>query len=136
MDEILYLEADEEITSVIDKVKKASADSIGLVIPRNSSLIHSIVNLKLLKKEATKFKKEIALITADKTGRNIAAQIGIPVFEDVHAKRPVNAYPLPAMPKGDEVIEVDMSHDGSEETSDEPPINYYSESAPSRITHN
>lgn len=108
MDEILYLEPDEEITSVIDKLKKAESKSVGLVIPRNSGLIHSIVNLKLLKKEAASSKKDISLVTADKIGKNIASQVGITVYEDVHAKRPVNAH-MPELPKGDEVIEVDMS---------------------------
>lgn len=118
MDEILYLEPDEEITSVIDKLRKSRSKSVGLVIPRNSGLIHSIVNLKLLKKEAEQHKSEIALITTDKIGRNIATQVGLLVYEDVHAKKPVNARSMPAMPKGDEVIEVDMS--GGKVADDEP----------------
>lgn len=109
MEEIIYLEPDEEITSVIDKLKKTESDSVGLVIPRNSSLVHSIVNLKLLKKQADELKKEIALVTADKIGKNIAVQVGLPVYEDVHAKKAVSQLGRPELPKGDEVIEVDMS---------------------------
>lgn len=133
MDEILYLEPDEEITSVIDKVKKSAAKSVGLVIPRNSSLIHSIVNLKLLKKEAAKKEKDIALITTDKVGKNIASQVGIPVYEDIHAKRPANTF-TPDLPKGDEVIEVDMSEGGSEGVEEEPTVKHYG--ASTGITHN
>lgn len=135
MDEILYLEPDEEITSVIDKLKKSQSKSVGLVIPRNSTLIHSIVNLKLLKKEAESKKKEIAIVTGDKVGKNIATQVGISVYEDVHAKRPINAFSSPELPRGDEVIEVDMSS-GHEEVSekpashDEPKIKYYADSKP------
>lgn len=109
MDEILYLEQDEEITSVIDKLKKSESGSVGLVIPRNCTLVHSIVNLKLLKKEAQNLNKEIALVTADKIGKNIAGQIGLVVYEDVHSKRPANPVGMSDRPKGDEVIEVDMS---------------------------
>lgn len=109
MDEILYLEQDEEITSVIDKLKKSESNSVGLVIPRNCTLVHSIVNLKLLKKEAQNLNKEIALVTADKIGKNIAGQIGLVVYEDVHSKKPANPIGLLDRPKGDEVIEVDMS---------------------------
>lgn len=132
MDEILYLEPDEEITSVIDKLKKTHSKSVGLVIPRNSSLVHSLVNLKLLKKEAERKKKEIALITTDKVGKNIASQVGLLVYEDVHAKRPVNAHAMADLPKGDEVIEVDMSGGEADETprrkdnEDEPTIRHYS----------
>jgi hypothetical protein len=121
MDEILYLEPDEEITSVIDKLQKSSSDSVGLVIPRNSSLIHSAINLKLLKKQADVLKKDIALVTADKIGKNIASQVGIQVFEDVHAKKPANNLGMPPLPKGDEVIEVNMSGEdpAADEASDE-----------------
>lgn len=115
MDEILYLEPDEEITSVIDKLQKSNSDSVGLVIPRNSSLIHSAINLKLLKKQADALKKEIALVTADKIGKNIASQVGIQVFEDVHAKKPANNLGMPPLPKGDEVIEVNMSGEPSDD---------------------
>lgn len=132
MDEILYLEPDEEITSVIDKLKKSESDSVGLVIPRNSTLVHSLVNLKLLKKEAEKAGKDIALVTGDKIGKNIAGQVGLTVFEDVHAKRPVNAMTMPPLPKGDEVIEVDMSNGESgsskmskAESGDTPQVKYY-----------
>ncbi len=129
MDEILYLEPDEEITSVIDKLKKSTGQSVGLVIPRNSSLVHSIVNLKLLKKEAEANEKEIALVTTDKIGKNIASQVGISVFEDVHAKRPANPLTSPDLPKGDEVIEVDMSNSAeapaSSEKSKAPKIKHY-----------
>lgn len=116
MDEILYLEPDEEITSVIDKLKKSESASVGLVIPRNATIIHSIVNLKLLKKKADELEKEIALVTADKIGKNIAAQVGLQVYEDVHAKRPANPIGMPELPKGDEVIEVDMSDDDTDAT--------------------
>ncbi len=119
MDEILYLEPDEEITSVIDKLKKANADSVGLVIPRSATLVHSIVNLKLLKKEAESLNKDIALVMTDRIGKNIASQVGIPVYEDVHAKRPVNAHAMPDLPKGDEVIEVDMSGGHTKESTHE-----------------
>lgn len=115
MDEILYLEPDEEVTGVIDKLKKTESDSVGLVIPRNSTLVHSIVNLKLLKKEAQALEKEIALVTTDKIGKNIASQVGLQVFEDVHAKRPVNPIGMPELPKGDDVIEVNMAGDEDEE---------------------
>lgn len=109
MEEILYLEPDEEITSVIDKLQKSNSDSVGLVIPRDSGLIHSAINLKLLKKKADSLNKDIALVTADKIGKNIASQVGIKVFEDVHAQKPANNLGQPPLPKGDEVIEVNMS---------------------------
>ena len=51
MDEILYLEPDEEITSVVDKLKGLEANSVGLVAPKGSSIVQSLVSLKLLQKQ-------------------------------------------------------------------------------------
>ena len=49
MDEIIYLELDEEIPSVIDKMKNLSGKSVALVIPKGASIIQSVINLKILK---------------------------------------------------------------------------------------
>ncbi|TSC65105.1 MAG: Uncharacterized protein CEO22_609 [Candidatus Berkelbacteria bacterium Gr01-1014_85] len=109
MDEIIYLEPDEEITSVVDKIKKSRAKQLGLVIPRSSSLIHSLVNLKLLKKEADGLGKAIALVTADKVGKNIAHQIGLDVYPDIHALKPLSAQNFVDLPKGNEPIEINAT---------------------------
>ena len=55
----IYLESDEEITSVVDRLRKSEAKEIILVIPKGTALLQSIVNLKLLKKEAEKLKKHL-----------------------------------------------------------------------------
>lgn len=74
---ILYLEIDEEITSVIDRLKKTAEADIHLVVPKEAALIQSIVNLKLLKRQADNLGKQIQIITHDKVGRNLAEQVGI-----------------------------------------------------------
>lgn len=83
MNEIIYLEPDSEITSVIDRIKKAESDSVVLVIPRGATLAQSIVNLKLLKKTAEGIGKEISLVTNDRISRNLGSQIGITVYSRV-----------------------------------------------------
>ncbi|MEK7447298.1 MAG: hypothetical protein AAB632_00645 [Patescibacteria group bacterium] len=74
---ILYLEIDEEITSVIDRLKKTAEADIHLVVPKEAALLQSIVNLKLLKRQADNLGKQIQIITHDKVGRNLAEQVGI-----------------------------------------------------------
>lgn len=105
MDEILYLEPDEEITSVIDKIKQSPATRLSLVVPREATLLQSVVNLRLLLKEATNLGKEIALITADKIGRNLASKVGLPVFESVKNQQPI-FQPPPPVPSREEIIEI------------------------------
>lgn len=116
MDEFLYLEADEEITSVIDKLKGLEAKSIGLVIPRGALVLQSVVNLKLLKNQADEQDKKIALVTQDAVGRNLANQIGLTIFADVDSTEPLepvaNATPRP---NPNEELEVDMSDKSADE---------------------
>jgi len=89
MDEILYLEPDEEITSVVDKLKGLEADSVGLVAPKGSSIVQSLVSLKLLQKQAKALGKEIAIVTSDEVGQNLAGRINLPVYADVRSKKPI-----------------------------------------------
>ncbi|MFA6492709.1 MAG: hypothetical protein WCV58_01015 [Patescibacteria group bacterium] len=106
MDEIFYLEPDEEITSVIDKIKQSKVAKIGLVVPRQATLLQSVVNLRLLLKEAKNLGKEIALITSDKIGRNLASKVGLQVFESVRNQQPIYQ-PAPPAINQEEVIEID-----------------------------
>ena len=89
MDEILYLEPDEEITSVVDKLKGLEANSVGLVAPKGSSIVQSLVSLKLLQKQAKQQGKEIAIITSDEVGQNLASRIDLPVYADVRSRKPI-----------------------------------------------
>jgi len=80
---LIYLEPDEEITDVIDKISKVDSKSVSLVIPRGSILANSIVNLKLLVKRSKSLKKDVALVTNDNIAHNLASQIGLPVYESI-----------------------------------------------------
>lgn len=105
MDEILYLESDEEITSVIDKIKQSKTNRLCLVVPRDATLLQSVVNLKLLLKEASNLGKNIALVTADKIGRNLAAKVGLVVYESIKVQQPLYQ-PPPPVPTAQEIIEI------------------------------
>jgi hypothetical protein len=105
MEEILYLEPDEEITSVIDKLKDLPGRSVTLVLPKHAQLAASVINLRLLLAEAHKRKKSIAIVTQDKIGMKLAAQVGIPVYASVTDDTPIasDAGPRPLV---DDVIEL------------------------------
>lgn len=111
MEEIIYLEPDEEITSVVDKIRNAQAESLGLVVPREATLLQSVVNLRLISKEATHFGKKISIVTTDRIGKNLAAQVGLPVYGSVREEKPNHNASLPV--DRNEILEV-----GSEEQSE------------------
>jgi len=57
------------------------------VVPRDATILQSVVNLRLISKEATRFDKQISIVTTDKIGRNLAAQVGLPVYGSVREEK-------------------------------------------------
>lgn len=74
----VYIEASDEITTVIERLRQQESSSVALVAPKGAALLQSIVNLKLIKKAAKDAEKEVILVSTDKIGRNLATQIGLP----------------------------------------------------------
>jgi hypothetical protein len=75
----IYIESSDEITTVIERLKAAQDTAVSLVAPRGATLLQSVVNLKLARKAAQDAGKEIVIVSTDKIGRNLCAQLGIPV---------------------------------------------------------
>lgn len=79
----IYLEPDEEITSVIDKLSALSDHQVAVVVSKNSTLFQSLINLKLLVKEAKVQGKEVVIISSNKVGQRLAAQVGLRSFNSL-----------------------------------------------------
>ena len=79
----IYLDIDEELTSIVKRFKKSAAEEITLVVPRKAVLLQSIVNLKILKKEADRLGKKIIINTTDKIGKNLATKAGFVVHKRI-----------------------------------------------------
>lgn len=77
--EKLYIDIDEEITTVIDRLRRTLANIVYVVIPQRALLLQSIVNLKLLEREAKKQGKRIIIMTKDEEGIVFASRAGIEV---------------------------------------------------------
>lgn len=75
----IYLEEDDEIISVIDKIKNSPANELNLVFPKKSPLIRSIVNLKILKRQSDLLKKNIFVSTQDEVGKALAQKAKLKV---------------------------------------------------------
>ena len=75
----IYIDVDEEITTVIDHLRRMSTTNIALIVPQRALLLQSVVNLKLLAQEAKKMGKNIVLMTRDEDGIAFATRAGINV---------------------------------------------------------
>ena len=62
MHQTVYIDVDEEITSILDRVRQESVMNIFLVVPKGAMLLDSIINLKLLKKEAERMGKAVSIV--------------------------------------------------------------------------
>jgi hypothetical protein len=87
MKKVIYIEIDEEITSIYDRVKNLTQKEIYLVVPSKAVLFQSIINLKILKRRLLKSDKKIILVTSDRMGRHIAEQINIKVCSKIEIKK-------------------------------------------------
>lgn len=77
---VIYIEIDDEVTSVYDRLQAVPAKEVYIVVPKRAALLQSIVNLKILRRKADDLGKTIALITNDQNGIHLAQQAKIPVF--------------------------------------------------------
>lgn len=83
----IYLEIDDEVTSIIDKLKKEHASDINLVIPKNGTILQSIVNLKILLSESKRLGKQVFIVTPDQNGKHLAARAGFPIKQEIRRDR-------------------------------------------------
>lgn len=104
-DQALYLESDEDITSAIDKLRRAEAPRVQIVTPKRSILLQSVINLKLLKKAADDAGREIVLVTNDPVVKGLAARLELAVASSVGAKASVAPPPPPPPLQTEDVIE-------------------------------
>lgn len=80
--QILYLEPDDEITSVIRRLRQTDASRIVLVAPARTKATSSAVALRLLAGVAADEGRTLSLV-ADPLARTFAAEAGLPAFASV-----------------------------------------------------
>ncbi|MFC1637930.1 hypothetical protein ACFL2R_00755, partial [Patescibacteria group bacterium] len=79
MRQVFYIDINEEVTSVIDRLRKASSKSLAFVVPARALILNSIVSLKLVKNKADGLGIDVVIVTNDKIGRDLANRGGFVV---------------------------------------------------------
>ena len=96
--QLLYLEPDDEITSVVRRLRGADAGRVVLVAPGRSRATSSVVALRLLSRAAAEAGRSVALV-ADAATRALAGEAGIAAFASVaDATSPTPAPAEPIVP--------------------------------------
>ena len=82
----IYIDSDDEIAADDDKVVASKAKVVALVLPKRFTMLHSAVNMKILKKSAAQSKKNLVLITTEQALLPIAAASGMYVAKSLQSK--------------------------------------------------
>ncbi len=77
MSHLVYIDPDEEIISVIGRLRKVTDTEVFFAVPKRAAFLQSLVNLRLLDRESKKLGKHLCLVTQDETGRLLAEKAGI-----------------------------------------------------------
>ncbi len=109
----IYIDIDDEITTIIDKVKSSSEKIVALVLPKRATVLQSIVNMKLLKKSAQSAKKSLVLITSEAGLMPLAGAVGLHVAATLQSKPMVPRAPERGDSENAEIVE---------DTAEEPEI--------------
>ena len=90
----VYVDVDDEITSIIDKVRAGDGRIVALVLPKRAAVLQSVVNMKLLKRSAEQAKKQLVLITTEAGLLPLAGSVGIHVADTLQSKPEIPQAPL------------------------------------------
>ncbi len=82
----IYVDVDDEITGIIDKVENSTHKVVALVLPKRAASLQSIVNMKLLKRSANTADKNVVLITSEQPLMPLAGAAGLHVAKNLQTK--------------------------------------------------
>ncbi len=79
MPQAFYIDADEEVNSVISRLRQSTEKRIVLVVARRALILQSSVSLRLIKSEMDALDKKVLIVTQDERGLSLAKKIGFSV---------------------------------------------------------
>ena len=102
--DIIYIDVEDDVTSVIGKVRAANEKIVALVPPKNIGSLQSAVNLRLIQKAADNAGKRIVLITNNSGLTALAAVVKIPIAKNLQSKPEIPAAPEVPAAEDEDVI--------------------------------
>ncbi len=114
--DVLYIDVDDEITGIIDKIAASKHKIVALVLPKRASVLQSVVNMKLLKRSADTHKKNVVLITSEAGLLPLAGSVGVHVAKTLQSKPEI-----PDSPTANDDQPEEAEDDTSEETEADDP---------------
>jgi len=80
MEEVVYLEDDDDIATIRQRLEQTQARKVLLVVPKGCKALTRAVDLRLLQRYADALAMEVALVTRNRATRELAREVGFAVF--------------------------------------------------------
>ncbi|MGZ6004632.1 MAG: hypothetical protein ACXWLH_00615, partial [Candidatus Saccharimonadales bacterium] len=109
----IYIDVDDEITSIVGKLRDADHKILALVLPKRMATLQSIVNMKLLKRTADEAGKKIVLITSEAGLLPLAGAVKIHVAKTLQSKPAIP--PPPDVGQAKEIVAEDSGEVADED---------------------
>jgi hypothetical protein len=127
--DVIYIDIDDEITALIDKVRGSEQRIVALVLPKRATVLQSIVNMKLLKRTSDEAKKHLVLITNEAGLLPLAGSVGIYVAKTLQSKPEIPHVAASQKESDDTEESVDMNDAEDKPLDKSRPIGEHSKNA-------
>lgn len=84
--DVIYIDVEDDISSIIDKLKQSSDKIIAFVPPKGTAVLQSVVNLKLLKRAAEQASKQPVIVTSNRSLTALAGGLGFYIAKNLQTK--------------------------------------------------
>lgn len=101
----IYIDIDDEITAIVDKVVDSKSKIVALVLPKRAAVLQSVVNMKLLKRASDEANKQTVLITSEAGLLPLAGATGLYVAKNLQSKPEIPEAPDSPDSDEEEVVE-------------------------------
>ena len=84
--DIYYIEPEDDITDIINRLKTSKQKIIALVPPKKVSILRSAINLKLIVRTAKTLDKAVVIVTLDPALMKLSAAAGLPFAKNLQSR--------------------------------------------------
>jgi hypothetical protein len=116
--DVIYIDIEDDITTVIEKLKNSHEKIIALVPPKGNAVLQSVVNLKLLKRAAENAGKQPVVVTSNHALTALLGGLNMYVAKNLQSK-PQLVDGSSDDPMLDEEVEVSDQSERAESASDD-----------------
>lgn len=103
--DVIYIDVDDDVTSIIGKIKASEEKIVALVPPKRIGVLQSAVNLRLLDRMAKTAKKQLVIITNNQALISLTASATIPTARNLQSKPEIAEIPALVVDNDDDIID-------------------------------